>query len=370
MNGVACRRSSIGSAVGALIALALIVPAGAAARTYPVLRSAAARYATLGSAALPSSTTTVPTWSASYVDGLTGRRFSYTMVGTNPATATSTTVNAEIVPLTFVFAADGNQSISGDQAASWLTQSPIFAPTALPSGETAQYLDGEMRAEFNRIGSGYHMLLNDSGLLPAQTVTVPVGDGQIYASPRSGAVGLVNVAWFESKLPAILSAAGVSATTLPILYSDNVLMYQNTILTCCILGFHTTESPAAGTVQTLAWASWLPPLSIFPAGLTDVAPISHEVAEWAHDPFGTNTVGSWRTPGHPLQGCSNVLETGDPLVGTDFAAGSTNPDLATGPSWHLQDEAYLWWFERQPSQASNGAYSYLGTFTKASPACL
>lgn len=372
MKGLACRTSPIGLVTGALIALVLIAPAPAAAHSrYPLLKSASAGYATIQGASLPSGTTTVPFWSGSYVDGLTGQPFSFDMVGTNPAAPASTTVNTEIVPITFAFAANGGASISGTQAASWAAQSPLFVPTPLPSGETAQYVDGEMRAEFNKIGSSYHVLLGAPSVLGTQTITVPVGDGSLFTTPKGVTVGLVNIGWFQSVLPGILSSAGVSATTLPILYGENILMYQNTVFNCCIFGFHGTESPTATTMQTYAWASWTPPLSLFPPSLIDVAPLSHELAEWSHDPFTNNTVGRWRTPGSlPLVGCSNILETGDPLVGTDFAAGSTNPDPATGPSWHLQDEAYLWWFERRPSQASNGEFSYLGTFTQASPRCL
>lgn len=31
--------------------------------------------------------------------------------------------------------------------------------------------------------------------------------------------------------------------------------------------------------------------------------------------------------------------------------------------------ANLWWFERQPTQASNHEYSYLGTFTSPAATC-
>jgi hypothetical protein len=86
-------------------------------------------------------------------------------------------------------------------------------------------------------------------------------------------------------------------------------------------------------------------------------------------PVVNNYVNPWEVAGEPQYGCSNVLETGDPLVGVDFAAGSTNPDPGTGPAWHLQDEAFLWWFARNPTQASNHEYSYTGTFTSPAATC-
>ncbi len=122
-------------------------------------------------------------------------------------------------------------------------------------------------------------------------------------------------------------------------------------------------------MPTFAWASWIPSPDIFGPGLTDVVPLSHEISEWGHDPFVNNFVNPWQVPGEPQYSCSNILETGDPLVGVDFAAGSSNPDPGTGPAWHLQDEAFLWWFARNPTQASNGAYSYTGTFASPAPTC-
>src|SRR5256886_4358429 len=43
--------------------------------------------------------------------------------------------------------------------------------------------------------------------------------------------------------------------------------------------------------------------------------LSHEVSEWLNDPFVNNVVPAWSVPFEPQYGCSNYLETGDPLVG-------------------------------------------------------
>jgi hypothetical protein len=139
---------------------------------------------------------------------------------------------------------------------------------------------------------------------------------------------------------------------------------------------HPREPPYARTVPgTLPLSTEAPPPARGSPGergaavLTDVAALSHEISEWGYDPFVDNYVNPWEVAGEPQYGCSNVLETGDPLVGVDFAAGSTNPDPGTGPAWHLQDEAFLWWFARNPTQASNHEYSYIGTFTSPAATC-
>jgi hypothetical protein len=376
------RRRLVAAAGAAAIATALAAAptasATAAARaTYPVVQNLGPRFTTEGGASVLPTTRTVPTWHGSFVDGVNGQSYGYNMVGSPPAGGGSTTVAAEIIPLNVGFAADGGYAL-GAPPASWVAGSPIFVPAPLPSGETAQYLDGVMRSEFNQIGTGYHVQLT-ANPLPAVSITVPRDQGGLYLA-GDAVVGLVNATWFSAQMQSLLASAHLDPTTLPIVVSTNVFLYQKSVASCCILGFHGAAHPtgmglgsAHGNgdqpVQTFAWSSWISSPGIFQPGLTDVEALSHEVSEWGHDPFGTNYVNPWELPSAVGYGCSNMLETGDPLVVSNFAAGSTNPDPGTGPAWHLQDEAFLWWFARNATQASNGAYSYLGTFTSPAPTC-
>jgi hypothetical protein len=375
----------IAAAAGLAAAAAVAAATGAAAATgsasakYPVVSNVGPRFTVAGGASVLPTTQTVPHWHGSFVDGANGQTYGFNMVGTDPGTRTSTAVDSEIIPLNFSFAADHGAGFGAGQAASWAAQSPIFQPTALPSGETAQYLDAVMRSEFSKIGSGYHVRLANAGILAARTITVPQSQGALYELTNGTVLGLVNGDWFGGQLQSILASSHLSPTTLPIVISDNVYLYVKSLSNCCVVGFHGAGHPTglgAGSthgngnqpVPTFAWASWIPIAAIFGPGVTDVVALSHEISEWGHDPFVNNFVNPWEVPGSPQYGCSNVLETGDPLVGTDFTAGS-NPDPATGPQWHLQDEAFLWWFERQPTQASNHEYSYLGIFTSPAPTC-
>jgi 4-amino-4-deoxy-L-arabinose transferase-like glycosyltransferase len=80
-----------------------------------------------------------------------------------------------------------------------------------------------------------------------------------------------------------------------------------------------------------AWASWVRPgtyprLQGSPSqtdwALQDIHALSHEIAEWADDPFVNNLVQPWLTPTAPQYGCTNILETGDPVVAIGFAKGT------------------------------------------------
>jgi hypothetical protein len=369
--------------VGLIAGLAAVWASGATAAgraKYPVVQNIGPRYTTTGGASVLPTTMTVAHWHGSFVDGLNGQTYGFNMVGADPSSDTATAVKTEIIPVNFSFAADGGAGFGGAQTAQWVSQSPIFAPTTLLSGQNAQYLDDVMRSEFNRLGSGYHVTLTNTAMLPTKTVTVPQSQGAIYQLTDGTLLGLVNSSWAAAQLQSLLASSHVSPTTLPIIVSNNVYLYVKTTANCCIVGFHgAAHVPGKGggaihgngdqPVQTFAWASWVPSPDIFGAGSTDVVALSHEISEWGHDPFINNYVNPWSVPNEPQYGCSNTLETGDPLVGFGFAAGSTNPDPLTGPAWHLQDEAYLWWFAREQTQASNGEYSYLGTFTAPAPTC-
>jgi hypothetical protein len=112
--------------------------------------------------------------------------------------------------------------------------------------------------------------------------------------------------------------------------------------------------------------------------LQDIHGLSHEIAEWADDPFVKNIVEPWLTATAPFFGCSSLLETGDPVVGIGFALGTNiyfqDPtpfgfQCADG-YYHPEDEVFLPWFMRlapnnisEPTQSPSinvGRYSLMG----------
>ncbi len=137
-------------------------------------------------------------------------------------------------------------------------------------------------------------------------------------------------------------------------------------------------------MQTFAWASWVQPgLYARPNGgtdwaLQDIHAVSHEIAEWGDDPFVNNTVEPWLTPTAPQYGCTNVLETGDPVVAIGFAMGTNTFEQGPNPNgtqsadgyYHPEDEALLPWFMRvapnnisEPTQSPStnvGRYTFMG----------
>jgi hypothetical protein len=91
-----------------------------------------------------------------------------------------------------------------------------------------------------------------------------------------------------------------------------------------------------------------------------------------------NYVEPWLTPTAPQYGCTNILETGDPVVGIGFAMGTNTFQQGPNPNgtqsadgyYHPEDEVLLPWFMRtapntvsEPTQspsANIGRYSLMG----------
>jgi hypothetical protein len=324
---------------------------------------------------------TIPYWGSSFVSG--GTTYAYTMVGTDPASGGSTTVSTVLVPLKFVFSpasnvAGGNYSDvrdpytidpqTGQTTVAETLSSPIFQPARFPDGVgTTQFGDALQRAEFDQTGrSGYHLLLGQPTVLPEITETVPANQAEVHEIS-----GRIDEGWFSNVLDQLTNSLHLSPTTVPIFLTYNVLLWQNNDRSnCCLFGFHTTYDTRNGNgdqqVQTSLWASWVTP-GIFSTDVDlDVSGLSHEVAEWANDPFLNNAAPSWDVASEPQYGCQSIVEVGDPLVGSFY------PVTLNGYTYHLQNEALLPWFAREsPSPAANGAYSYPDTnvFTSPSTGC-
>lgn len=382
---------------------------------------------TVGGAPVLPTTRTVAHWWGSAVNPDDGVTYGYNMVGADPTSciraACSVTIDLDITPI--------NVNVGG----TWFNGSDVLAPTlaspqfatndygvtpaatatgafpafpqmvkgdggALSQGDAGQSLqlqDATMRAQFNETGaSSYHLRLRPI-VHPAVTIVVPGSRGTLLQSGRGVIFADVNIEWWATQLQTLNAKLSYTDPThLPFYLTDNLLLFSgNNPLNTGTIGFHGagTVPGAIGSVNgqgsqpvlTYAWASYLSAgIYARPNGgtywaLQDIHAISHEIAEWADDPFVNNAVEPWLTPTAPQYGCSGVLETGDPVVGIGFASGNNvfrqgpNPNGTQSADgyYHPEDEVFLPWFMRtapnlisEPTQASStniGRYSLMGT---------
>lgn len=379
---------------------------------------------------------TIPHWSFQYTDPTNNVTYPITMVGSDPRGGGSTTVHTVIVPLKMNFVA-GNQNVSalddlgyagfhatplnhtfdGSTRVGDVLSSPIFSQSfttpAIMGGDTAQVGDAFVRAQWNKIGTGYHVKLTNDAVLPTQTLNVPANKGLAYQrpvgawreangfGPTDTITGVADYTWFSAYLQSLIQSLHISATTVPIFLTDNVLLYigHENYLNCCVLGYHGAGMPvgrgpgsAKGqgvqSVQTFIYGAWTHPgtysgflpdytnpsrTSPSPTrGLADIHALSHEVSEWLDDPFVNNAVQPWLTPTAPQYGCTGVLETGDPVVGVWFPYPGNTAAAPTGTTYygqyHPEDEVHAQWFGRggiEPvlGSAYGGYLTFMGPLT-------
>jgi hypothetical protein len=405
-------------------------PVGVTSTAIPVIADSQlqANFTETTDGATPNATTrTIPNWWGSSTDPTNNVTYGYNMVGANPNTcsgsACDVSIDADITPLIINV---GGRTFDGTSAVPATLASPQFAlndygftpfatnvaggkgPGGLLSqqdiGVPLQLEDATMRAQFNQTGaSPYHVRLVPH-VMPAVTINVPSNQGTLLQSGRGVVFASVDIGWWSAQIKNLETSADV--THLPIYLTQNVMLFEGkSPLNCCVIGYHGTQAVGGGStntngnakIQTFAWASYVQP-GIFRNNtsawaLQDIHALSHEISEWADDPFVNNLVNPWLTPTAPQYGCTGILETGDPVVGIGFAMGANsylqgpNPDGSQSADgfYHPEDEVLLPWFMRtspnlvsEPTQipSSNvGRYTLMGSlnpypgFTQPATGC-
>jgi hypothetical protein len=418
----------------AVIAVAVVGTASAASSSksgsIPVISDSQlqANFTEIGGGSQPLPTDrTIPHWFGSTLDPHDGITYGYSMVGADPnacsGSACSTTIQADITPL---IVSVGGLTFDGSDVLQATLDSPQFAhndygstPAATSgaanvprgaggvlsqgdAGNQLQLEDATMRAQFNQTGaSNYHVILHPN-VMPAVTINVPANQGTLLQSGRGVIFADINISWWAAQIQNLESTA--DPTHLPIYLTDSVLLHIGPDpLNCCVIGFHGTKatgnrlgngkSNGNTKMQTFAWASWVRPgIYARPNGgtdwaLQDIHALSHEIAEWGDDPFVDNLVEPWLTPTAPQYGCTNILETGDPVVAIGFSMGTNAYDQTPNPwtsptnhtpsvsydgTYHPEDEVFLPWYMRtspntisEPVQGgTDGRYTLMGNLNR------
>ena len=387
---------------------------------------------TLGGAEVLPTTRTIPHWWRSIRNPNDGVTYGFNMAGADPygcsGWACYVTIEVDITPM--ILNVDG-MTFSGTDIIVPLLNSPVFAvndygstpyatqwsgdlatpPTRGPggplsqadAGQLLQLQDAIMRAQFKQTGvSNYHLKLQPN-VLPSVTIDVPAGQGFLFQNRRGVVSAFVDGAWWATQVHN--QVAKSDPTHLALIMTDDVITYRGNerSFTPEALGYHgadITERQTNGNapVHTFAWAGWLSPgVYARPNGgflwnYQDIDTVSHEISEWANDPFGTNDVQPWLAPFPLTSFCSPLLETGDPVDIVGFAMGTNTFRQGPNPNgtqsadgyYHAQDEAFLPWFMRlspnnisEPTQTPSpnvGRYTFVGdlnifNFKQPPPTC-
>ena len=314
-------------------------------------------------AAAPAAVSGLPLWSSSFRYASEHKTYGYTMVGTDPAKAATTTrVDTTLTPVSFRFA-DGHVVAPSATVIRQLRATGLYTAKPFPGGE-GQFGDVYMRTQFwaalQNGRKNWHLLLGAPATRQTLSLSVPPTKGGLARTTTGATVHLVDIAWFHSQIQARVGTAAASSLT-QFLGGDVVLCGDTRKLdTCGVGGYHSGVNAADGA-HTYVYASFLSSKTFGTrSAFYGLAPLSHEVAEWLTDPLETNRAPRWTEPSVPQYGCSTALEVGDPLIGHILAvAGAV-----------YQDEAYLAYFSRvKPSTSWNTRYTWFGSFTRYSRGC-
>ncbi len=367
------------------VAAGAAVPTGAAASS-PQSSPGKARFVAIPPRGITNSAiqaaSTIPNFSSQIVSPLNGQTYPYTMVGKDPSVVQAkptTKVTVNLVPVSFTFADSGHifdptapdATCSPKGAPYSLVQaSPLFNKHAYKAGAqklgSTQFIDAFQRANFfsdvQSTNPAYHVLFTVKSL-PTASVNVGTGAGFTYHGGCSSNLGELDINAWDSFVQNTLipGLTTVTPKQFVLFVFSNVVLTNGVHGSCCIIGYHSAFSRAAGT-QTYGIADY--DTSQLFSNLSDVGAMSHEMGEWVDDPFVNNATPAWGHVGQ-VGGCQGNLEVGDPLSGTTPIA-VTMPNTMT---YHVQEMAFFSWFYRQaPSLGVNGWDSFAGTFTSGQPA--
>jgi hypothetical protein len=189
--------------------------------------------------AVPPPAASLPSWNGSFT--YNGSNYTYNMVGTAPSTNTSTTITTYIIPVKIVITnRNGTKTTfdpahvlsNGNTVTTNTTTSPIFdSTTTYTQGGvdvgTTQYIDAFQRANFwgtVKNNTNSHLLLGLT-VLAEQTLSPSRTYGKT-GSPFGFTAGEVDINWFDSQLPAIISRLGIQPNTFPIFLTYDVYLTQ------------------------------------------------------------------------------------------------------------------------------------------------
>ena len=296
---------------------------------------------------------------------------SVTLPGRDPAQGGTTVIPTVLVPVKLEF--DSRQvagkPLSLDAAAEVprMLRSPVFAKADFGVAGTTQYADAMLRATVGG-NTEWHTLLGQPEVRPV-TVEIPVGDGYVLTSKRTGTdLGMVDVEYLQQ---AIFKQIPRQDGKLVIVLTRNAGYYTYGDATvCCTWGTHGVDAATGNSFVLASVLGAVPPL----VQEHDVQPLTEQLAEWVNDPLhdplfhiafrkplpaGENIVPAWEWPRASgaaqraeRPGCggdspATRYTLQDPLdtnERSDLIAGPARTVQARGSAWHVANVALMSWY--------------------------
>lgn len=357
--------------------------------------------------------TFLPFWEYEVQAVQTGDTYYGYILGSNPTYPWSATVSTPIVPVILTInetgyygstpfswtwdptSADVGCLGAGNTAYNLFWTSPLLTPTQFTiNGQaigTTQYADAIQRAQFynypGNLGRYSNRLTLEPSQYPPLVISVAAGTNAagwyiptptqcggaapfVTTTNAGSTFGGINITYLDPLVQQYIATHGINEAQLPIFLLYKTIIFNGNATqsaNCCIEGYHNDAEIGVGAHQTYVVANF-EPNAYFNEIAEDVSDASHEINEWANDPFVDgfiNTAPSWGGVGQFPTSCSNEFEVGDPLTGHYMTAMSSD-----NYPYHLQEIAFFnWFFGGTTNYGAGGLYSSNGTFTTYSTLC-
>src|SRR5262245_3553887 len=236
----------------------------------------------------------LPIWHGQFT--YAGQRYSYRMIGTDPAEGSATTiVPTQLVPLRFVFSDGSVFDASTDRSGIYtpveaVIHSPLFQSAEFTTGGTSlgvtQYVDAFQRANFwnyvSTVSPDYHVLLGLPQVLPVQTLVVPADKGYVDHDHSTGrAFGVIDEGWMLEQTREMIGQLGLDPHALSIFLAGPVFGQFSE----AIHGVVNVPTQSGGPTQTFTFVrAGYPDAGMFGGRDADINALSHEIADWLDDP--------------------------------------------------------------------------------------
>lgn len=191
---------------------------------------------------------TVPTFTGSF--STNGQQYSYAMAGQKPDAGGTTTIPTVLVPLSLSFHSTGHAMVLDAKGeVREILESPIFQPYGFSTG-TTQYGDAVQRAQFyKKEAANWHTLLGQPQVAAPIQIDVPVANGYVLHSRRSGKLlAVVDLDFVQKELFGHLASLGVGPDKLLVAVAKNAAFYSlGDATVCCSVGTHGAQIDASGS---------------------------------------------------------------------------------------------------------------------------
>jgi hypothetical protein len=270
--------------------------------------------------------------------------------------------------------------------------SPIFGAYQFKLGSTdigtVEWGEATLRASFWNYPltdfKNWHVSMVTLPITPSETLKVPYGSWLALSEAHTFGVD------DEVLEPFVLTIAKKYPDSLPIMLTYDIKDSSSKLLgsqpgptdsSRSLDGYHRHYTDSKGFMSFFIWASYLDGPG---DAWQDLTALSHEVAEFMHDPAGNNYVQAWPSqysftlpwdPPYHFTTCQDKMEVGDPVEDRFHTTVEFQYEIKTSiMDYHFQNVVTAsWQMQAKPAFSVNGWYTLKGAvdgeFAAPAPVC-